>query len=241
MTKNIVIKLGGSVFSKSDDKLIDYVFLKKFRKSLDKYINKNYRFAIIVGGGWLCRKYQKMAKDYNAINKNDLDWIGIGAINLNAEMIRTLWSDVSDSKVIRYKDYDEINSIKLSKPILLCAAGKPGHSSDVDAVLIAKMINSKNIIRLTDVDGIYANDPDKNPNAKKFDKLSWDEYFKVLGIKEFTPGGHYPIDPIAANKAQQLGINFYVIDGTKLTNFEKVLDNKKFYGTIVGDSDNKSL
>jgi uridylate kinase len=233
--KNIVIKLGGSLFSTSDENLIDYEFLAKFRASLEKYIEQDYKFAIIVGGGWLCRKYQQMAQRQKEVD-DDLHQIGVATINLNAVMIRSLWSDISDEKVLRYDDYENLNGLELERPLLIGAAGNPGHSSDFNSVLVAKAINAHDIIRLTDVDGIYDADPDNHPEAQRYKKLSWQKYREVLGIKEHKPGAHYPIDPIAAKLSEEAGLNFYVINGNNLENFEAIIEGKEFDGTIVSNA-----
>lgn len=231
--KKIVLKLGGSLVSLSEENIVNYEFLKKFKATIEKYIALDYSFAITIGGGYLCRKYQKLAAQNQTISNRDLDWIGIASINQNAEILRSYMSDLCEEKIVRYEDYDKDDEITMTKPVIICAAGEPGHSSDLDAVMIAKRTGSKVLYRLTDVDAIYTSDPNKNPDAEKIHSLSWDKYFDVLGIKEFTPGGNYPIDPVAAKLAQDEKISFYVMSGNNLPNFEKSLLGESFEGSIV--------
>lgn len=232
--KKIVIKLGGSLVSLSDTNMVNYEYLSKLKTLLNKFIEKDYQFAISIGGGYLCRKYQKLAKEnIPNISNRDLDWIGVATINLNAEMLRTYLGDLVQESIIKYDDFKSDDHINMDKPVVICAAEEPGHSSDVDAVKIAQRVGADILYRLTDVDAIYSSDPNKNPDAKKISNLSWQEYYQVLGIKEFTPGGHYPIDPVAARMAEESKISFYVMGGQDIENVEKALLGEKFDGSIV--------
>jgi uridylate kinase len=121
----------------------------------------------------------------------------------------------------------------MEKPILICAAEEPGHSSDVDAVKIAKRIGTNILYRLTNVDAIYTSDPKSNPDAQPIHKLTWDKYFEVLGINEFTPGGHYPVDPVASKMSNEADLIFYLMDGENLENFSRSLRGEDFKGSII--------
>ena len=232
--KKVVIKLGGSLVSLSDDNLVNYEYLAKLKSLLEKFIKQDYQFAISIGGGYLCRKYQKMAsQNIENISNRDLDWIGVATINLNAEMLRSFLGDMCEEKIIKYDDYKSDLPIEMEKPVIICAAEEPGHSSDVDAVKIANRVGASVLYRLTDVDAIYTSDPDKDPNAQALKNLTWQEYYKILGIEEFTPGGHYPIDPVAARMAEQSELSFYVMSGNDLENVENALTGEKFEGSIV--------
>lgn len=56
--KTIIIKLGGSLVVPNE---IDVSLLKEFRRIIEDYTKKGFRFGIVVGGGKTCRKYQKVA------------------------------------------------------------------------------------------------------------------------------------------------------------------------------------
>ncbi|HEX9804489.1 MAG TPA: hypothetical protein VGA67_02310 [Candidatus Dojkabacteria bacterium] len=232
--KRIVIKLGGSLISISDDKQVNYEYLDKLKTTLQEFINEGYEFAVVVGGGHLCRVRQDWARKNSKLATNrELDWIGVATINLNAEMIRAHWADIACDKVVRYDDYKSTEQIEMEKPILICAAEEPGHSSDVDAVKIAKRIGTNILYRLTNVDAIYTSDPKSNPDAQPIHKLTWDKYFEVLGINEFTPGGHYPVDPVASKMSNEADLIFYLMDGENLENFSRSLRGEDFKGSII--------
>lgn len=229
--KKVVVKLGGSLVSLSDDKLVDFDYLNKLKEVILEF--EDIQFAIVIGGGYLCRKYQKFVGKENGLSPRSLDWLGIATINLNAESIKCLWEDITEDEVIKYHEYDGSSSIDFHKKVLIGAANSPGHSSDLDTVIMAQKIGTKDIFRLTDVDAIYTKDPEEHPEAEILPALTWDEYFEVLGIKEFTPGGHYPIDPVAAQQAKTFGQTFKVMDGQNLDNFREALMGNSFKGTTV--------
>lgn len=231
-----VIKLGGSILSRSKDTRIDFDYLDKLADLLKSFIESGDKFIIVVGGGFLCREYQQLMKDNKSDIKNiNLDYIGIAAINLNAEMIKSYLQEYTDDKVIKYSDINATGDITINKGIQICAANEPGHSSDVDSVIMAKRINAKTIFRLTDVDGIYDKDPSEHKDAVKFASLTWDKYFEILGIDNFVPGGHYPIDPIASKMSKDLGITIKLMQGVDLDNLGNALREEHFNGTTVSN------
>ena len=80
--ENIIISLGGSLVAPGE---IDTGFLKGFKYSLKKYFGSK-RFFILVGGGKICRVYQKALLEFGA-KSVDRDWMGINITRLNAEVI----------------------------------------------------------------------------------------------------------------------------------------------------------
>ena len=77
----------------------------------------------------------------------------------------------------------------MDKPIILGEV-KPGFSTDLDAVLIAKQLNSKKIINLSNIDYAYDKDPNKFIDAKKIESITWKEYRELIpseGTLDFRP------------------------------------------------------
>ena len=95
LKENIVISLGGSVVAPGE---IDAVFLKSFKKMITKYLDK-YRFFIFVGGGKVCRNYQKALLEFGA-DVRDRDMIGIDISRLNARVLLQVFESVAYSEVI---------------------------------------------------------------------------------------------------------------------------------------------
>lgn len=233
MNRKIVIKVGGSILSTSDSNLFDVENAKKIKEILEPFFLLGDKFVLCSGGGYLSRKYQKIAAEAGADIKKQ-HFVGIAGINLNAEMLSTIFGKHADSFIPRYENFDTINNLEVKNNVLISAAGSPGHSSDWNTVKLALALGSKEIISLKNIDGVYTADPKKDPLAKKIDRLSWDEYLNVIGNpSEFTPGGNYPVDPLAAKLAKENNISFYIVDGRDLLNLKLLLEGKNFNGTRI--------
>jgi len=224
MEKTIIMSLGGSVIV--PDK-IDTKFLKNFKNLIEKYVKKNFKFVIYCGGGKTARNYQKSASQIINLDNKKLDWIGIHATVLNAQFIRSIFQNSAEEEIV----IDPTKKIKFNKNILIAAGWKPGWSTDYDAVLLAKNLKVKTVINMSNINYVYDKDPKKNKKAKKIKYISWKNYRKIAGNK-WKAGLNKPFDPIAAKEADKLGLNVLII-GKNLKNFENLLNNKKFIGTII--------
>jgi uridylate kinase len=223
MEKTIIMSLGGSVIV--PDKT-DVKFLKDFKKTIEKFIKKKYRFAIYCGGGKLARNFQKAAAGYKFSNK-ELDWLGIYATRINANFMKKLFGDAAEDFVVT----NPTSKIMFNKKILIAAGWKPGWSTDYDAVLLAKNLKVKTIVNMSNIGYVYDKDPRKFRGAKKIKDISWREYRKISGSK-WRAGLNMPFDPIAAKEAEKSGLKVMII-GKKLGNFENLLDGRKFEGTVI--------
>lgn len=224
MEKTIVMSLGGSVIVPDS---IDTKFLKSFKKIIEKFINKGYRFIIYCGGGKISRNYQFAVSKIIRLNNEDLDWLGIHATRLNAHLIKTMFRDNAEDVVVN----NPTENVKFNKKVLIAAGWKPGWSTDYDAVLLAKNLKINTIINMSDTDSVYDKDPKMFLGASKIKIMSWVDYRKISGNK-WRAGLNRPFDPIAAKEAEKLKMKVFII-GKNLRNFQKLLENKKFNGTII--------
>lgn len=223
--ETIVISLGGSLIIPEE---IDSGFLKDFKTLILEHVAKGKKFVIITGGGKICRKYQEVAKKLSLPKDVDLDWIGIASLKLNAELLRVVFGEHAHDKVEA-----NLRNITISgKPIIIGSAHQPGWSSDVDAIWAAQAIGAKKLINLSNTDYVYDSDPRTNPDAKKFEKISWAEY-RTLIPKEWNPGLSTPFDPIASRDADEGGIQVAIMNGKPIDNLAKYLNGEKFLGTII--------
>lgn len=226
--KTIVISLGGSLIVPSE---IDWKFVKNFKKLIEKYIQKKYKFVIITGGGKTCRKYQAAAMKVTKLTKDDRDWLGIHSTRLNGHFIRTIFRDYADPK-INTNPHDLKGIGKFRGSILVAAGWKPGFSTDYDAVVLAKFLGAKNIINFSNIDYVFDKDPKKYKDAKKIEKISWKDFRKIVGDK-WDPGMNAPFDPIASKLAYEENLEVIIMNGKNLKNLEYYLEGKKFKGTVI--------
>jgi uridylate kinase len=223
--KIVVISVGGSLIVPGE---IDYLWLKEFKGLITEFILKGYKFIIITGGGKTARKYQQAAKEISELERDDLDWIGIHATRLNAHLIRTIFRKYSYPQIIK----DPTKKIKFNEKILVAAGWKPGFSTDMDAVLLAKQFKIKKIINLSNIDYAYDKDPNKFSDAKKIEEISWKGFRKIVGNK-WDPGLNAPFDPIASKECEKSNLEVAILNGKNLLNLKKYLNKENFIGTVI--------
>lgn len=224
-----VLSLGGSLVVPNGG--IDTAFLHSFNEFIRHQISsKKRRFFITVGGGGTSRHYQKAASEVRkeAIDHTDRDWLGLHATRLNAQLIRTIFRDIADARVIKH--YEVI--LKIDKPVAVAAGWKPGWSTDYCAITLCQDYNIPQAINLTNIDHVYDSDPRTNPKAKPLHDISWNEYRAMIGDM-WTPGMNAPFDPIASKLAEELDVTVKILNGKNLDNLALALDEKPFTGTTI--------
>ncbi len=224
-TRDIVIlSLGGSLIVPED---VDVEFLKSFKTLILSQL-KNHRFVLITGGGKTCRKYNDAAMQITKLENVDLDWMGISATRLNAQLVKSIFKGYVHDEVIS----NPTLKINFKEDVLIGCGWVPGCSSDMDAILLAKNLGVKTVINLSNIDYAYTKDPKKYPDAVKMEKTTWKEFKKIVGDK-WVPGLNAPFDPMAAIEAEKQGIKVIIANGKNLKNLQDCLDKKKFIGTII--------
>lgn len=223
-----VLSLGGSLVVPKNE--IDTQFLTEFNTFIRHQVSANKRrFFITVGGGAIMRQYRDAAtKVHGQISNEDLDWLGIHATRLNAQMVRTIFIDIADPRIIKH--YEII--LKIEKPVAIAAGWKPGWSTDYCAITLAQDYGFKTIINMTNIDQVYDKDPNVFPDAKPLVHMKWAEYRALAGDK-WTPGLNLPFDPIASKLADELGITVKILNGKNLPNLAAAMDGQPFQGTTI--------
>lgn len=224
MQKTIILSLGGSLIWPDG---FDSSFVEKFRQAISKYAKKNYRFVIICGGGKLARVFQQIASRKKKLSSGELDWLGIHATKINSHLVKSVFGDGAEDFIVS----DPTKKFKASKKIIIASGWKPGWSTDYDAVLLAKNLNVKEIINMSNIDYVFDKDPKKHSDAKKIKNISWQNYRKLIGQK-WKAGLNAPFDPVASKAAQKYGMEVSII-GKDLKNMENLIDGKKFKGTLI--------
>src|SRR3972149_7629871 len=204
---------------------IDTKFLSDFDTFLREKIATNWRFFVVVGGGSTARHYIESAKRVKGkISDWDLDYLGIHTTRLNAHLIRTIFQDIAHPRIISHYEKKIQN---LTQPLVVAAGWKPGRSTDYDAVLLARDYDACVIINMSNIQQVFDRDPNKFPDAKPIDRISWVEFESIVG-KEWSPGGNHPFDPVATKLAKKIGgIKVFVV-GKDLSNVSNILSGQHF-------------
>ncbi len=224
----IVISLGGSLIVPKGG--IDVSFLKKFNAFVRKNIADGKRFFIVAGGGNTCRDYQDAGRKVTgSISNVDLDWIGIHATRLNAHLMRTIFQDISHSRIVVH--YNKILG-GWTEPVAIGAGWKPGWSTDYCTMCLVRDYKAKMVINLSNIDWVYTKDPRKHIDAKKIEKMTWIELQNLIGRK-WVPGNNVPFDPSAVQLGKELGAKV-IITGADFDNLQKIVSGEsQFNGTVV--------
>lgn len=228
--ERIIISVGGSLIVPNGG--IDTQFLIKLNGFVRAQLanHPNRQFFLVVGGGATARHYRDAGREVvgHELTRDDLDYLGIHATKLNAHLVRTVFRDVAHPYILKH--YEIIR--KVEEQVVVAAGWKPGWSTDYCAIMLCQDYDVKHVINLTNTNGVYDKDPNKHDDAKQIEKMDWTEFRKLVG-DEWVPGMNSPFDPVAAKRAQELGVKVTVISGEDFTNLEKYLQGGEFTGTVI--------
>tara|TARA_B100000508_G_scaffold102982_2_gene81379 strand:+ start:3449 stop:4156 length:708 start_codon:yes stop_codon:yes gene_type:complete len=225
--ETIVMSVGGSLIVPDQ---IDTSFLKNLKKFIDSQTANGRRFIIIAGGGRTARRYQDAAAEVTELQSDDLDWMGIHATRLNGHLLRTIFRD--SAYRVMLTNPDDIQDVPADEKVIIASGYRPGASTDLRAVQIAKLVGAEKVINLSNIDYVFTDDPKKNPDAEKIEDITWAEFRKLIP-SEWDPGLSSPFDPVAAKEAEESKIEVASINGETLEELTNYLDSNKFIGTRI--------
>ncbi|MEM2085934.1 MAG: UMP kinase [Archaeoglobaceae archaeon] len=216
----IVLSLGGSVFEGDAERIRSYA------EVLDK-ISENNKLFVVVGGGKLAREIIKKARELGA-NETMCDYLGIAVTRINAMLLA--YAMKNSAKKIP-ENFIEAEELSRSYKAVVMGGTFPGHTTDATSVLLAEFVNADIFLNATSVDAIYSEDPKKNPNATKFDKISSKDLIKLVASSSMEAGANVVIDLLSAKLIERSKIKTIVFKGEP-ENILKVLRGEKI-GTVV--------
>ena len=228
--ERIVMSIGGSLIVPNGG--ISTKFLSKLNAFIREELAKNPKrqFFLVIGGGETARQYIDAGRNVvgHELTLEDLDWLGIHATRLNAHLVRTIFQDIAHPHIVEH--YEIIR--KAQEKVVVAAGWKPGWSTDYCAVLLCEDYDVKSVLNLSNLAQVYSKDPRMYPNATPYSKLSWERMREIVG-DDWIPGMHAPFDPIAAKKAQELGIKVVIMKGTDFENLGNYFGGREFLGTVI--------
>lgn len=228
MAKNqtIVMSLGGSLIAPAEGDGV--AFVKQFRALITRMVKGGTRFVIVTGGGAPARMYQERVRALGIKDNEILDWAGIGASHSNARYIWSVLRDLAAPEII-----SNPLATKLPKGKVVIAGGhRPGNSSDLVAVQLARAYKATCAVNLSNVEYVYDKDPRQFPDAQRHLTLTWKQMQEIVGEK-WTPGMHTPFDPIATKFARKHKISVAVLSGERLAELPGLVSGKAFHGTWI--------
>ncbi|MDA3886711.1 MAG: UMP kinase [Candidatus Delongbacteria bacterium] len=194
--KRILLKLSGEALVGSQGYGIDPEVVKNTAKQVKEIYNLGVEIGIVIGGGNIFRGLSDHAKNMDRVQadqmgmlatiinsiaiQNALELEGIETIIQSAVPMQSIAEPIIIRKALRHFEKGRI-------VIFGGGTGNPYFTTDTAAVLRAREIGAEIIIKATKVDGVYDSDPVKNPDAIKFDTISYiDVLNKNLRVLDTT-------------------------------------------------------
>lgn len=226
--KVMVISLGGSLIVPEN---VDFKFLKNFVKTLRKNYNK-WKFVIVCGGGSIARRYIEILKHEKKANEKELSLAGIRVTRLNALILMELFGKKEANDILPMTMKSIKNDLHKNN-VVICGALRytEKSTSDGTAAKLAYFLGSE-FINMTNVNGLYSTNPLTNKNAKFIPWESWKKFDERANNMKYHSGQHFVLDQKAATMIHKDKIKTYII-GQDVRNIDKILQNKKFTGTLI--------
>lgn len=187
--KRILLKISGEALSGAAGHGFDPESLKSVAEQILEVAKLGVEVGIVVGGGNIWRGRQGMNMD-----RVTADQMGMLATVINALAVsEALIGAGADARVLTSIEISGVGEkfnhkvadryLKEGKIVVFGGGtGNPFFSTDTGAALKAAEIGADALLLAKNIDGIYDSDPKTNPNAKKFDGLTYDEYV-ARGLK----------------------------------------------------------
>ena len=181
--KRILLKISGEALSGAAGHGFDPESLKSVAEQILEVAKLGVEVGIVVGGGNIWRGRQGMNMD-----RVTADQMGMLATVINALAVSEALIGVgADARVLTSIEISGVGEkfnhkvadryLKEGKIVVFGGGkGNPFCSTDTGASLKAAEIGADALLLAKNIDGIYDSDPKTNPNAKKFDELTYDEY-----------------------------------------------------------------
>ncbi|MBS1327275.1 MAG: UMP kinase [Oscillospiraceae bacterium] len=192
--KRILLKLSGEAMAGSNGQGLDFDTVLRICGAVKKCADMGVQIGIVVGGGnfWRGRSSGKM-------DRTRADHMGMLATTINAlalaDALEQLDCDVRVQTAIAMNQVAEpyirnraMRHLEKGRVVIFgCGTGNPFFSTDTASALRAAEIEADIIFKASMVDGVYDSDPKKNPDAVKFDRLSFlDVLNKDLKVMDST-------------------------------------------------------
>ncbi len=224
--KTIVLSLGGSLIVPEK---IEPKWLDNFKKIILKN-TKKWKFVIVCGGGLIARDYISILSfEHKSMKEQSL--AGIMVTRMNAKIMMQFFGDGSNKNLPT--NMEEVKNMLEKDKIVFCGALRyaPNQTSDSTAVKLASFLKT-DFVNLTNIDGLYTDNPKKNKNAKFIPQISWKEFEIMANKIKYHPGQHFVLDQKASKIIKKEKIKTYII-GQEINNLDKLLNDKNFKGTSI--------
>ena len=232
--KRVLLKLSGESLMGDKNFGLDPSILSQYSLDIKSISELGVQVAIVIGGGNI---YRGMNEAETGIERAHGDYMGMLATVINGMALQAglekvgvytrLQSAIKMEQIAEpYIRRRAIRHVEKGRVVIFGAGtGNPYFTTDTAGVLRAIEIKADVILKGTRVDGIYTEDPERNPKAQKYDKISFNECIqKNLRVMDMT----------AFTLCMENDLPIVVFDMNKPGNLRRVVTGEKV-GTLVAD------
>lgn len=183
--KRILLKLSGEALATGGDGILNFDFIAEVGRVLKRCREAGVEIGVIVGAGniWRGRQGAKM-------DRAQADHMGMLATAINAlaieDVFRSLGLEVVVMSAVEMPAYADTFTVRGANKalssgkvvIFACGLGQPYFSTDTAAVLRAAEIHADAVLMAKNIDGVYNADPHVDPNAVRYDEITYQEVLK---------------------------------------------------------------
>ncbi len=228
----ILLKLSGESLMGDKQSGIDEDRLACYADQIKTIANMGIQISIVIGGGNIFRGLSGALKGYDRVKG---DQMGMLATVINSLALSSALTAIGQkNKVLTairmepigefYSKWKAIEAMGNREVVILsCGTGNPFFTTDTGSALRGIEIEADVMLKGTRVDGVYTADPEKDPNAIKYDSISYDEiYEKGLKVMDLT----------ATTMCKENNLPIIVFDMDTPGNLEKLMKGENI-GTYV--------
>ena len=228
----VLLKLSGESLMGEQHYGIDPGRLGEYARQIKEAADRGVQVAIVIGGGNIFRGVQGAAKGFDRVKGDQMGMLAtvINSLALSSALEAEGCASQVFTALNMYPIGDYYSSRKaieaMERGVVAIVAGGTGNpffTTDTGAALRAVEIGADAMFKGTRVDGIYTADPEKDPSATKFDRISYDEVVaRGLRVMDLT----------ATALCKENGMLIVVFDMDTPGNLARVLDGENI-GTVV--------
>lgn len=230
--QRVVIKISGEALAGEKKTGFDFDFVSRVCHTVKSCAEMGVETAIVIGAGNFWRGVKDGAGKVERVSADRMGMLGTAMNCLAvADVFKQIGADARVQTAVdiqgvgeRYSTQKSIEYMKNGSIVLFAGGtGLPFFSTDTAAVLRAAEIHADAILLAKNIDGVYSDDPRKNPDAVKYDRISYDEVLaRHLAVMDTT----------ATSLAMDNNIPVIVFGLAEPENILKVLSGEKI-GTRV--------
>lgn len=235
MYKRILLKLSGESLQGTDGRSICEQRLVEYADQIIEVSRLGVQIGIVIGGGNIFRGLRGIERGFDRVGGDQMGMLATvinslalqSAIESGGGRCRVLTAIRMEPIAEFYSKRKAIESLERGEIVIFSAGtGSPYFTTDTGASLRAVEIEADVMLKGTRVDGVYDSDPEKNPNAVRFETISFDEvYARNLRVMDRT----------ATAMCAENNLPIIVFDMDTQGNLRRLLCGEKI-GTIVTDN-----